>query len=295
MSEVGKARRMAEPANSSERKTQEYRVSELWRYPVKSMAGESIDVAEVGIDGIAGDRRWAVRDLETGKVASAKKTRPFGALLHWAASTTDDGTVLIESPDDDAWIAGDPALDRALSATFDRPVAMVAAEDDRQESYDAEWELIPGALPSVSAEVPMAVTSASMAFVDASALHLVTEGALDHLGDLVGAAVAVERFRPTALLRSVNVGSPRGFVDLDWGEGEATLGGASLKMSGPTPRCVMTTLSQRGLDPLRAGLQALAVNARRDTLIGNLPCFGTAAEVTGPGTVRLGDRFAFTG
>jgi len=295
MSEAREARGMAEPANSPARKPQEYRVSALWRYPVKSMAGESIDEVEVGIDGIAGDRRWAVRDLGTGRVASAKKTRPFGALLHWAASTKDDGTVVVESPDDDAWLAGDPALDVALSAAFDRPVAMVAAEDDRQESYDAEWELIPGALPSVNVEVPMAVASPSMAFVDASALHLVTEGAMDHLADLVGTAVAVERFRPTTLLRSVNSEALPGFIDLDWDEGEATLGGASLRMSGPTPRCVMTTLSQRGLDPLRAGLQALSANARRDTLIGNLPCFGTAAEVIGPGIVRLGDRFAFTG
>ena len=295
MSESREVSRIAEPANSPERNPQEYRVSKLWRYPVKSMAGESIDEAEVGIDGIAGDRRWAVRDLETGKVVSAKKPRPFGALLHWAASTTDDGTVLVESPANDVWVAGDPALDVALSAAFDRSVAMVVAEDDRQESYDAEWDLIPGALSSVSAEVPMAVASPSMAFVDASALHLVTEGAMDHLADLVGASVAVERFRPTALLGLVNGEGPGGFVDLDWGEGDATFGGASLRMGGPTPRCVMTTLSQRGLDPLRAGLQALSANARRDTLIGNLPCFGTAAEVTGPGTVRLGDRFAFTG
>ena len=34
-------------------------VKALWRYPVKSMAGEALDEAEVSWHGLAGDRRWA--------------------------------------------------------------------------------------------------------------------------------------------------------------------------------------------------------------------------------------------
>ena len=35
----------------------------LWRYPVKSMAAEDLDGAEVSWHGVAGDRRWAfIRD-----------------------------------------------------------------------------------------------------------------------------------------------------------------------------------------------------------------------------------------
>lgn len=39
------------------------RVSAIFRYPVKSMAGESIDVASLGWHGIVGDRRFAFRRL----------------------------------------------------------------------------------------------------------------------------------------------------------------------------------------------------------------------------------------
>ncbi|GIG60016.1 molybdenum cofactor sulfurase [Longispora fulva] len=39
------------------------RVAALWRYPVKSLAGESLDAVDVSWHGLAGDRRWAfVRD-----------------------------------------------------------------------------------------------------------------------------------------------------------------------------------------------------------------------------------------
>jgi uncharacterized protein YcbX len=35
------------------------RLREIWRYPVKSMAGESVPRADVSWQGLAGDRRWA--------------------------------------------------------------------------------------------------------------------------------------------------------------------------------------------------------------------------------------------
>ena len=35
-----------------------YEVNGLWRYPVKSMAGEAVKAVELDADGVAGDRRW---------------------------------------------------------------------------------------------------------------------------------------------------------------------------------------------------------------------------------------------
>jgi len=35
-----------------------YEVTGLWRYPVKSMAGEAVEAVELDADGVAGDRRW---------------------------------------------------------------------------------------------------------------------------------------------------------------------------------------------------------------------------------------------
>ena len=35
-------------------------VVELWRYPVKSMGGERLEVADIDEWGITGDRQWAV-------------------------------------------------------------------------------------------------------------------------------------------------------------------------------------------------------------------------------------------
>jgi len=49
-------------------------IAELWRYPVKSMAGERLERAEVSEHGIAGDRIVQVRDAP-GRIVTAR-TRP---------------------------------------------------------------------------------------------------------------------------------------------------------------------------------------------------------------------------
>jgi uncharacterized protein len=46
-------------------------ISEIWRYPVKSMAGERLDDVEVGALGLAGDRIVHIED-QRGRVATAR-------------------------------------------------------------------------------------------------------------------------------------------------------------------------------------------------------------------------------
>jgi uncharacterized protein YcbX len=46
-------------------------VAELWRYPVKSLAGEPLDSAEISADGIPGDRFVQVYDAE-GRIVTAR-------------------------------------------------------------------------------------------------------------------------------------------------------------------------------------------------------------------------------
>jgi uncharacterized protein YcbX len=48
-------------------------VREIWRYPVKSMAGERLDRGHVGPQGLWGDRGWAIRDEATGEIHNAKR------------------------------------------------------------------------------------------------------------------------------------------------------------------------------------------------------------------------------
>ncbi len=66
-------------------------VAELWRYPVKSMAGERLEVAEVRPDGIRGDRQVQVVEGR-GRVLTSR-TRP--RLLRLRGTIAPDGDVLV--------------------------------------------------------------------------------------------------------------------------------------------------------------------------------------------------------
>jgi uncharacterized protein len=66
-------------------------VAELWRYPVKSLKGESLDEVEIRADGVVGDRLVHVRSASGRLITS--RTRP--RLLALQAQLGDDGTPLI--------------------------------------------------------------------------------------------------------------------------------------------------------------------------------------------------------
>ncbi len=67
-------------------------ISQLWRYPVKSMAGERLQRSWLGLDGIPGDRLLYVVD-EHGEILSAR-TKP--RLLGHRATLDRDGDVLVD-------------------------------------------------------------------------------------------------------------------------------------------------------------------------------------------------------
>jgi hypothetical protein len=68
-------------------------IAEIWRYPVKSLAGEQLKAAEITAGGIAGDRLVHVRDGR-GRVITAR-TRPELLGLH-ATWDADRGEPLID-------------------------------------------------------------------------------------------------------------------------------------------------------------------------------------------------------
>jgi uncharacterized protein len=79
-------------------------VAELWRYPVKSLAGERLAETEVRLDGIPGDRALYVVDAR-GEILSAR-TRP-GLLAHHATIGDDDAVLVDGRPWDSPEVAAD--------------------------------------------------------------------------------------------------------------------------------------------------------------------------------------------
>src|SRR5262249_5623372 len=127
-------------------------VASIWRYPVKSMQGEELAEAALGERGVAGDRAYALRDREDGKVATAKNPRKWPALFGFWAALEGSG-VRITLPDGTVVPPGAPGADDALSAALGRSVSLEtagapgvseAASPDNPSAPVQEFELPPG-------------------------------------------------------------------------------------------------------------------------------------------------------
>ena len=98
------------------------RVGELWRYPVKSLAGERLGRAVIGADGIAGDRLVHIADRNGRRVTA--RTHPMLLGLH--ATLGNDGQPLV---DGHPWTSDEALMAVRLAAAEDE--ALLAAHDAR--------------------------------------------------------------------------------------------------------------------------------------------------------------------
>ena len=96
----------------------------LWRFPVKSMLGEELDAADLTEAGIVGDRAYAIRDRETGKVASAKHSKRWPNLLDCRAAFVEPPGPVDELPPVRIELADGP---ERRGGCRRRPVALLRA------------------------------------------------------------------------------------------------------------------------------------------------------------------------
>ena len=277
-------------------------VSEMWRYPVKSMQGERVEASVVTPRGMPGDRAYALVDVETGRLASAKHPRRWGHLMECSASVVDAGdppSVRITLPDGTSLPAG-PGAAEVLSRSLGRPVRVVSAAPQGAALEEMWMEEKGPSLygPVVGREGDQAVIDVAPALgappgtlFDFSAVHLVTSTALAAVAGVLPGGVDVRRFRPNLVIdNGADDGTP--FPENDW-VGRRIRVGPDLILEGLmlTMRCVMVTLGQPELDPDPGVMRAVADRNRVEVPgVGTYPCLGLYARVITPGTVRIGDE-----
>jgi uncharacterized protein YcbX len=118
-------------------------------------------------------------------------------------------------------------------------------------------------------------------FFDCAVVHLLTTATVDRLRELYPSGrFEVRRFRPNVVVETA--GGVKDFVENAWIGGTIAVGAAlRLSITGPCPRCVMTTLSQGDL-PKDPGILRTAAQHNKASV-------GLYASVLRGGTVRRGD------
>ena len=277
------------------------RVREIWRYPVKSMAGERLERAEVDSLGLPGDRGWAVRDEVRGGIRGAKK---IGALMRCAARYLDEparGRVPapeLTLPDGSRLRASDPDAAAKLSAALEHEVTLwPLLPPDARDHYrrgapdhaDMVQELraIFGRTPDEPlpdlAKLPRELfeyESPLGTYFDAYPLHMVTTATLERLAkDAPASRVDVRRFRPNFVIETAP--ELAGYVDAGWEGRRLRIGGLEIEATIACPRCVMVTHGFADLPKDPAILRAIVREAAQN--------IGLYARPTSAAPVAVGD------
>lgn len=266
------------------------RVSALHRYPLKSMAGEDLESADVTERGVLGDRSYALVDEEAGRVVSAKRPRRWAAMLDCRATfDTPPGReapvppVTVTLADGTTLASEDPDFDERLSRALGRRVRLASVAPEGA-SFEYRWPDMPG-LVYKGREHRDEITVHRMpagTFFDGSILHLLTTASLDEMRARVpGCDFDASRFRPNFVIETEHGAS--GFVENDWVGRELAIGDElRIEITKPCLRCVMTTLPHGGLPKDPAILKAAF--AENDGHV------GVNARVLRVGRVAVGDE-----
>ena len=280
-------------------------IRQLFRYPVKSLAGESVAELSIGPRGAAGDRVWAVRDEKRGGIRGAKKIpqlMTLAAAFTGAVAEEGSSAARITAADGEQRETGAADINEWLSAKLDHPVTLwpllpASALDHYRrgapDSSDLEAELraifarTPDEpLPDLSMFAEVAeFESPPGTYFDAFPILLMSTRSLASMAAHRPESVFdVSRFRPNLL---VDFDDPAdAFPEEAWSGQRLKVGEAELEVVGPCPRCAMTT---HGFGDLPKDPGVMRALVQRNG--GNL---GVYARVATPGAVRLGDTVSLS-
>jgi len=263
-------------------------VVSLLRYPVKSMQGEELNSAWFTPQGLLGDRAFALVSAEDGKVVSAKNPRKWPRMFEFRAGYLDppeaEGAippVRITLPDGTMVTSHQNDADEILSRCLGHAVTLQSAAPKRAqlEEYWPDMEELDHR-DTVTDEAMPAGT-----FFDLAAVHLLSTATLDALQKAhPQGRFEVRRFRPNLVIQ---LDDPEpGYVENGWIDRIIAIGDdVRLRITGPCPRCVMTTLAQADLP---ADPQILRTAAQQ-----NRAHVGVYAAVVQGGLIRRGDALRF--
>lgn len=274
--------------------TQAY-VASIWRYPVKSMAGEQLSAVFVATKGVVGDRAYAFVNEETNRTAVVRK---------WAENFLNYHPHFVEEPQADAPL---PALQITLPTGETLRSESSELENRMSVLFDRKLKLLASAPPGLLIEIPAGTLGGTLseatelplgggatpgAFVDYGSLHLIASSTLARFQTVYPQGrFDVRRFRPNLVIYS----EADAFSENTW-IGRTIAIGAELvlRVTIPCPRCISVTLAQDELPRDPGILRTIAETNMCDLGdLGQLPCAGVYADVIRAGHIQRGDTLRF--
>ena len=234
-------------------------VEALFRYPVKSMAGEGMEAAELGFHGIEGDRRLALRcTQEQGGFPFLSASRlpellQFTPFRHESSDVPGKLPTHVRTPDD-----------REMTIFGEE----LAAEIERRHG------------------APVQMLHLRTGIFDEASVSVIATDTIEEIGKLAGRDLDVRRFRPNILIRLLR---PSPFGEDAWVGGILSFGepdeGPRVSVTQRDLRCSMVNLDP---DSARSAPEVMKSIVRRNQ--NNAGIYGTVIR---SGRLAVGQAMRF--
>lgn len=222
-------------------------LSAIYRYPVKSLRGQSFSALDVDPRGLVGDRRWMVVDAEGRFMTQRQLARMALVDAHFDAG----GVLCLDAPgmpglrvaggdercrvevwrDRVAAVGGDLAADRWLSEFLDTPCRLVHLPDDSRRPVDPDF----------------ARPDDQVGFADGFPFLLISQASLDALNARLESPVPMLRFRPNLVVDGCEAHAEDAWRRI-------RIGAMTFRAVKPCSRCVVPGVDietgERGREPL---------------------------------------------
>ncbi|MDX8446482.1 MOSC domain-containing protein [Mesorhizobium captivum] len=202
-------------------------VSQLWRFPASSLAGERLDAISVDVETIDGDRMFGLVDATDNEIARPDRDAKWHKVPRIRTRLSNDRDLEVAVPGGDWLSAPGAECDRAVSAYLGFTASIRPfGQENAPPAYSG---------PLTQARYRKApihlLTTASLARL--KALH--PEGAADP-----------RRFRPNIVVDMDPVEGS--FPETEWIGRKLAVGDLLLTFSEPCRRCGFTIIAQDGFD-----------------------------------------------
>ncbi|MGF1603778.1 MAG: MOSC domain-containing protein [Thermosynechococcaceae cyanobacterium] len=259
-------------------------IASLWRYPVKSMLGEALESSEVTAHGLLGDRAYALRDVQTGRIASAKNPKKWAKLLDFQAAleATPQAhesvpAVKVILPDGNSITSEASDASTVLSKLLGQEVQLLSSVPETS-TLDQYWPAVEG---TAHQDTVTELLMPPGTFFDSCSIHAITTATLARLQELYPEGqFEPKRFRPNFVIEPTSAEVT--FLEDAWVGGTLAIGDqVRLSIDTECPRCVVTTLAQAGLPE---DLNILRTTAKHNKVIA-----GIRMSVLQGGIIRCND------
>ena len=215
------------------------RLSALYRYPLKSGQGESLQQITLDKLGLDGDRRWMLVDEASGRFLTQRAVAQMSQL---SALYNERGGLTLSAPGHSAIDVALPGADAELrGVTIWRDTLRVPDAGAAAAAWVSDFVGKPTRLVQVPLERARATEAGygkdddQVAFADGFPLLLIGQASLEDLSLRVGRPLEMLRFRPNLVIEGSSAYAEDGWK-------RVRIGDIEFRLVKPCARCILTTI-----------------------------------------------------